>query len=248
MTTRIQLILKFLLLLMAFTSVRAGVYVQDNANLLLETTRESVELLSHELQVELGIVFLIRTEKKESLNSFEENARVAFSEFIRRVPGDRGVLIYLQVDEVGVSGKINFASGFGLKGALDEIRVREIIRQKILQFTENISEQDGLVEGISELFEQLRQYHGESQMGLEESPMVSNGLGISRNHLFKILIFLFVAFVIVGIWYAISKSKCPRCGSKIHVSIRPLYKSESPYKRIKIIKCFDCNYFRKYLF
>ena len=72
--------------------------------------------------------------------------------------------------------------------------------------------------------------------------------GLSKKSLFWLLIGLFASLVLVTVFYIVGKRRCPECGSRLHVNIRPLYRTDSPYKRIKIIKCFDCNYFRKYLF
>ena len=114
-----------------------------------------------------------------------------------------------------------------------------------------MADQQVLIEGVSEYFLVVRNHKTAKNVSVGPSENVKIGdiqTGLSKKSLFWLLIGLFASLVLVTVFYIVGKRRCPECGSRLHVNIRPLYRTDSPYKRIKIIKCFDCNYFRKYLF
>ncbi len=243
---RIRLLF-FLLGLGLFLSSQLVAAVQDDANLLLRKAREEINRASQELQEKIGVTFLFKTESKSSLAGFEDDVRREFADFIKGVPKDRGVLLYLQIEEGTLNGRINFSSGYGLRGAMSLDTVRSILREKILLFRQDLSNQASLVEGIRDYFTLLEEF---SEGGKWEKDLPEQGMGgfLTRGKILWLFMILFVSLCIVTVIYVYSKGKCPRCGSRVHVNFRPMYQRESGYKRIKIIKCFDCNYFRKYLF
>jgi uncharacterized membrane protein YgcG len=233
--------------LWTFLSSSLAASVQDGANLLLRETRENITQMAQGLKAKAGVYFLFKTEAKPSLIDFESDVRREFANFIQGVPKDRGVLLYLQVEEGTRKGRINFSSGYGLRGAMSLETVRSILRDQILLFRQDLSNQTSLVGGIRDYFALLEEF---SEGGKWEKNLPAedvNGL-FTRGKILWLLMILFVSLCVVTVIYVYSKGKCPRCGSRVHVNFRPLYKRESGYKRIKIIKCFDCNYFRKYLF
>ena len=188
--------------------------------------------------------FLLLTESREQITDFDEDARKAFGKFIQDVPEYRGMMLYIQVEKGTDRGKIRFASGYGLRGVFEFEKVRRILKEEILKFREDLTNQKPLLDGLESYFEIL----------MDNQPQPSS---LSENNysgffagkkIIWLLGLMIVSICIGSVLFVYSKTKCPRCSSKLHINIRPLYKSESPYKRIKIIKCFDCNYFRKYLF
>lgn len=235
------------LLLLTFAvglSAAPQLFINDQANLLRAETRNAIEQMSSDLLERSQTYFLLLTESREQITDFDEDARKAFGKFIQDVPEYRGMMLYIQVEKGTDRGKIRFASGYGLRGVFEFEKVRRILKEEILKFREDLTNQKPLLDGLESYFEIL----------MDNQPQPSS---LSENNysgffagkkIIWLLGLMIVSICIGSVLFVYSKTKCPRCSSKLHINIRPLYKSESPYKRIKIIKCFDCNYFRKYLF
>lgn len=219
-------------------------FINDQANLLRAETRNAIEQMSADLLERSQTYFLLLTETREQIGDFDEDARKVFGKFIQDVPDYRGMMLYIQVEKGTDRGKIRFATGYGLRGVFEFEKVRRILKEEILKFREDLTNQKPLIDGLRSYFEIL----SDSQIGRDpelDADFFSLFLG---KKIIWFLGLLIVSICIGSVLFVYSKTKCPRCSSKLHINIRPLYKSESPYKRIKIIKCFDCNYFRKYLF
>lgn len=227
------------------------IHVQDDADLLHQETRQTIQQMSEQFRNDTGTVFLVKTELRSDLNAFDKDSGNAFARFIQNVPGEKGMLLYFQMQRNSLKGRVNFSAGYGLQGAFQLTDVRRILREKILHFRHDISDQQILIQGISDYFQVVKNFKIPIENPMGPSDTIKLGgfkTGLSKRSLFWLMIGLFVSLVLVIIFYVISKRRCPDCGSRLHVNIRPLYRTDSPYKRIKIIKCFDCNYFRKYLF
>jgi len=225
--------------------------VQDDADLLSQETKQSIQQMAAEFRNDTGTVFLLKTDIRSDLSLFSQDSTNAFANFIRNVPNEKGMLLYFQMKRNSQKGKVNFSAGFGLQGAFQMVDVRRILQDKILHFRHNMANQKVLIEGISEYFLVVKNHRSTQNISPGPSDTVKIGAiqtGLSKKSLFWLLIGLFASLVLVTVFYIVGKRRCPDCGSRLHVNIRPLYRTDSPYKRIKIIKCFDCNYFRKYLF
>lgn len=226
-------------------------HVKDEAELLHQDTRELIQEMASQFRNETGAVFLIKTELRSDLSLFEKDSANAFARFIQDVPGEKGMLLYFQMQRNSLKGKVNFSAGYGLKGAFQLEEVRRILREKILHFRHDMSDQQILIEGIGEYFQVIKGFKLPDLEPSSPNEMIKLGgfqTRLSKKSLFWLFIGLFVSLIAITIFYVVSKRRCPECSSRLHVNIRPLYRTDSPYKRIKIIKCFDCNYFRKYLF
>ncbi len=227
------------------------IHVQDDADLLSRETRQSIQQMAAQFYDDTGTVFLLKTDIRSDLSLFPQDSTNAFANFIRNVPNEKGMLLYFQMKRNSQKGKVNFSAGYGLQGAFQMVDVRRILQDKILHFRHNMADQKVLIEGVSEYFLVVKNHKTTQNVSLGPSDTVKIGdiqTGLSKKSLFWLLMGLFASLVLVTIFYIVGKRRCPECGSRLHVNIRPLYRTDSPYKRIKIIKCFDCNYFRKYLF
>ena len=227
------------------------IHVQDDADLLSQETKQSIQQMAADFRDDTGTVFLLKTDIRSDLSLFQQDSTNAFANFIRNVPNEKGMLLYFQMKRNSEKGKVNFSAGYGLQGAFQMIDVRRILQDKILHFRHNMADQKVLIEGVSEYFLVVKNHKTSENLSVGPSENVKIGTiqtGLSKRSLFWLLIGLFASLVLVTIFYIVGKRRCPECGSRLHVNIRPLYRTDSPYKRIKIIKCFDCNYFRKYLF
>ncbi len=247
------MLLKILFLLFVFPL--HALSVQDDARLLTQKTREDIEVLAANLAIKTRTEFLFRLEEKENIENFETDSRAEFSKWIRNVYQARGIMIYLQIEKNSQRGRINFSSGVGLQGAIERDSVRRILREKILAFRQDLSQQEPLVEGIREFFQLIEQFFTQNPSLVQLPPittdMTNPDVSFLSQHRDKILIFAFIllaSFVITVVLFVYSRRKCPRCGSRLHINVRPLAHGDVKYKRIKIVKCLDCNYFRKYLF
>ncbi len=244
------------ILLTWFTSIvcvqaEGWIHVQDDADLLSQETKQSIQQMAAQFHDDTGTVFLLKTDIRSDLSLFQQDSTNAFANFIRNVPSEKGMLLYFQMKRNSQKGKVNFSAGYGLQGAFKMVDVRRILQDKILHFRHNMADQKVLIEGVSEYFLVVKNHKSAQNTSLGPSDTVKIGAiqtGLSKKSLFWLLIGLFASLVLVTIFYIVGKRRCPDCGSRLHVNIRPLYRTDSPYKRIKIIKCFDCNYFRKYLF
>jgi len=219
-------------------------YINDQADLLREASRQTIEEMARDLHQKTNTYFLLLTESKEKITDFDDDAREVFSNFIQDIPDYRGIMLYIQVEKGTDRGKIRFSSGYGLRGIFEFEAVRKILKEEILKFREDLSNQQPLINGIQSYFKILIDKEVESVQGGSGGFMEF----LSGEKILWLVGLLIVSLCIGSVLFLYSKTKCPRCNSRLHINIRPLYKSESPYKRIKIIKCFDCNYFRKYLF
>ena len=227
------------------------IHIQDDADLLSQETKQSIQQMAAQFHVDTGTVFLLKTDLRSDLSLFQQDSTNAFANFIRNVPNEKGMLLYFQMKRNSQKGKVNFSAGYGLQGAFQMVDVRRILQEKILHFRHNMADQQVLIEGVSEYFLVVRNHKTAKNVSVGPSENVKIGdiqTGLSKKSLFWLLIGLFASLVLVTVFYIVGKRRCPECGSRLHVNIRPLYRTDSPYKRIKIIKCFDCNYFRKYLF
>tara|TARA_B100000674_G_C37953894_1_gene968590 strand:- start:5 stop:760 length:756 start_codon:yes stop_codon:yes gene_type:complete len=232
-------------------SAEGWIHVQDDADLLTQETKQSIQEMAAQFHDDTKTVFLLKTDIRSDLSLFKQDSTNAFANFIRNVPKEKGMLLYFQMKRNSQKGKVNFSAGYGLQGAFQMVDVRRILQDKILHFRHNMADQKVLVEGIGEYFLVVKNHKTSETDSLGPSDTVKIGTiqtGLSKKSLFWLLIGLFASLVLVTVFYIVGKRRCPECGSRLHVNIRPLYRTDSPYKRIKIIKCFDCNYFRKYLF
>ena len=240
-----RLPLQCLLFLLGSTCFLQASSIRDEANLLREQTRASIEKMAEELFVKTGTKFLLATESRDEITDFDVDAREAFAQFIQDVPEYRGIMLYIQVEQGTDRGKIRFSSGYGLRGIFEFENVRRILKDEILRFREDLSNQQPLVDGIRSYFRVLAELPEDVISPDEESGFLRF---MTRDKILWLFGVLFVSFCIVSVIFLYYRTRCPRCSSRVHINIRPLYKRDSQYKRIKIIKCFDCNYFRKYLF
>ncbi len=244
------MILRLFLILILLRIFKASP-VQDDALLFSPESRQAMEQMIGDLEVRTGIRFFILVEETFHLENFDSSSRSAFARFIEPVKNTRGAMIFLQLEKGSRRGRVSFSLGLGLQGAMDREEVREILKGMIHALSRDQNYQKKLVEGVSRFVQSLLEYvkrnpevnsEQEVPQSLEIEPTVSS------SKFFWIVSVLLISFIISLALFVWSRRKCPRCGSRLHVNIRPLSHGESGYKRIKIIKCFDCNYFRKYLF
>ncbi|MBW7874840.1 MAG: TPM domain-containing protein [Candidatus Cloacimonetes bacterium] len=240
-----------LFLVLTLISVFEALPVQDDALLFSPESRQAMEQMAQELELSTGIRFFVLVEETFHLENFDSSSRSAFARFIEPVANTRGAMIFLQLEKGSRRGRVSFSLGLGLQGAMEREAVREILKDMIQALSRDQNYQKKLVEGVSRFIKNLKDYaqkspavspDPEKQSTLEVEPAVSS------SKFFWIASVLLISFIISLALFVWSRRKCPRCGSRLHVNIRPLSHGESRYKRIKIIKCFDCNYFRKYLF
>ncbi|MCO4783939.1 MAG: TPM domain-containing protein [Candidatus Cloacimonetes bacterium] len=242
-----------ILLLLAATALFSNAYalgypVQDDANLLNPSTKKTIEEISSDLYSKTKTSFLFKSFEKDSLKSFDSNCANVFALWIRNTNQARGVMIYLEVDKKTRQGRINFSCGYGIRGAFKESDVQSILKNKIMAFQEDVTQQKLFIEGVREISERIQIYF-DGKHHLKYSSLKDHSSQVlSKDKIVYFLVLFLVCFFITALILLYSKGRCPRCNSRAHINIRPLMNGDSRYKRMKIVKCFECNYFKKYLF
>ncbi|PCJ18777.1 MAG: hypothetical protein COB02_10105 [Candidatus Cloacimonadota bacterium] len=230
------------------TTFALGYPVQDDANLLNPSTRHSVEEISSELYQKTKTSFLFKSFEKDSLKDFEKNCSNTFALWIRNTNQARGIMIYLEVDKKTRKGRINFSCGYGIRGAFKESDVQSILKNKIMLFQNDTSKQKLFIEGIQEIAERVEIYF-EGKMHLKYANLKEHSSQVlSKDKIVYFLVLFLVCLFITILILLYSKGRCPRCNSRAHINIRPIMNGDTKYKKMKIVKCFECNYFKKYLF
>ncbi len=244
--------MRFCTLLLLLASPVFAIHVEDEARVLAQSTRQQIETLAAGLSESSGIQFLLKTGEARSLSGFEQDALSTFAGFIQKVDGARGVMLFIQMEKGSRKGRINFSMGSGLEGALGRDEVRRILDNRVLSFRQDLKQQDELVSGIAEYFGKLEEWAAAHPPGVMLPPPDPSGAPPSPARFLKswpwIIGILLAGFIIGLALFAYGRRSCPRCGSRLTVSIKPLSHSDGRFRKIKITKCFECNYFRKYLF
>jgi uncharacterized membrane protein YgcG len=238
----------FLLLFTLIIPLSWASAVEDDANLLNQRTIKKIEQLGMQLQQEVGVQLLFKTEEQYAIKQFENDSRLAFARWIRQVPQARGVFLYIQVEQKTSKGRINISFGYGLKGGIDQAAMQSILNDKILLFCNDLSNQAALVDGIAQLVSKLREHFENNRHKLDHEEETSKQIFLTREKILWLLLVLFGSLGVTIVVFVFKKRTCPQCGARLHVNVRPMVRGDGRFRRIKIIKCLDCNYYKKYLF
>ena len=85
------------------------IHIQDDANLLSQETKQSIQQMAAQFHVDTGTVFLLKTDLRSDLSLFQQDSTNAFANFIRNVPNEKGMLLYFQMKRNSQKGKVNFS-------------------------------------------------------------------------------------------------------------------------------------------
>lgn len=223
--------------------------VSDDAGLLTGETRSIIVESARKMRTDFGVHFLLKTEERLEINNFERESKEHFEKWIQNVASAKGIFIYMQIEKNSMKGRIYMSFGYGLKAFIEPEKMQSILNEKLLPFCNDLSAQNSLIEGVNAFFAEISGRSGVTG----EADVSSSSSGTEGSYLF----WRKVAFVVIPLFslvltllvFVYKKRKCPECGARVHVSIRPTVRSgEGRYNRIKIVKCLECSYYKKYLY
>lgn len=227
----------------------ANYIISDDAGLLTENTRAIIIDSAYRMQLDFGVHFLLQTVEKMEIKNFERESKDHFTHWIQNVPAARGILIYMQIEKNSMKGRINMSFGYGLKGLIEQERVQQVLNDKLLPFCHDLSDQKSLIDGVNAFFSEIQKRY---QNGLSSGTLPAN-LNDGMAYVFwRKIAFAMIpicSLILTVLVFVYRKKKCPECGARVHVSIRPTVRGgEGRYSRIKIVKCLECSYYKKYLY
>jgi uncharacterized membrane protein YgcG len=223
--------------------------ISDDAGLLTGETRAAIAESARKMRTDFGVHFLLKTEERQEINNFERESKDYFVDWIQNVASAKGVLIYMQIEKNSMKGRIKMSFGYGLKGFIEPERMQVILNEKLLPFCNDLSAQGSLIEGVDAFFTEIAgHYNGDGGDGAS-IPLSGDD---SSYYFWRKVAFVVIplfSLVLTLLIFVYKKRKCPECGARVHVSIRPTVRSgEGRYNRIKIVKCLECSYYKKYLY
>jgi uncharacterized membrane protein YgcG len=226
-----------------------SIHVQDDKNLLSKENREAIELMAARLKEDTGVCFLFKSEENNALSRFDRTSKDVFSQWIRTVPMNKGFLLYIQMEKDSKEGRAAIFFGHGLRGSsIVKNEMQKILNEKIIPSCSDPKLQNKFLDGIGALLKTIEPHYKKGKQKEPDEPVQSfDWSGVKRGA--AIAVIALIAGVLFVYFALIRRSRiCPKCGAKLHSNVRRAFRGEGKYSRIKIIKCLECNFYKKYLY
>lgn len=224
----------------------ASRYISDGANLIQEPFQSQIVGACREIETQMRIRVLVKTEMLPDLKSYPQRVEDFFTDWIRAIDMDkRGILLYAALPENSLQGKFNLRVGIGLKYLITREMGDKILNQIILP--NNLEKRDGkgFLEGVATIKRMLldelrREDHRRTVQGTTTFSLRSF-LWASKEIVLALLIGLFLAYAVFFI------ERCPRCNGSLHVSLETLKEAgvNTLGLRRRVFSCERCGFSRR---
>ncbi|MGM0600558.1 MAG: TPM domain-containing protein [Candidatus Rifleibacteriota bacterium] len=220
-------------------------FVNDGAGIVSEKIKNQINQICNEIENNMRIRVLIKTETLEDLTKEQDRVESFFSEWIRSIGLDkRGILIYALLPEGSAHGKVHLRVGIGLKYLITREMGEKILNQVILP--NNSSDNDGLgfLQGVTSikrmLLDELKR-EGQRKAAQSTAFNLQSFIWASKEILLALLVALFLIYVIFFV------ERCPRCNGALKVSVEPLKEpgENTLGLRRRIYVCERCGFSRR---
>jgi|GEM_PF-864715 len=220
-------------------------YISDDANLVKDNIKAQINAAAREIEENLRIRVLIKTEFLEDMSNYQQRVESFFSEWIRLIGLDkRGILIFAALPKDSLHGKCNLRIGIGLKYLITREMGERIINRVILPNNAENNDGKGFLEGIltikSMLLDELKRE--------DQRRSLSTGafdlkifLWSSKEIFLAMIVGLFLCYMVFFI------ERCPRCNGALKTSYEILKEpgiNTLGLKR-KIYICERCGFSRR---
>ncbi|HNV68413.1 MAG TPA: TPM domain-containing protein [Candidatus Ozemobacteraceae bacterium] len=188
-------------------------YVSDDAGLIREPVLSQIIACCSEIEQNLKIRIMIKTEFLADMESYAERVDSYFSEWIRSgVAEKRGILLYAGLPRDSLRGKFNLRVGIGLKYLITKEMGEKIVNQVILPNNLDNKDGQGFLEGVLTVKRTLLdEYKREQARTVPPTGTFELGsfLWRSKELFFALLVALVISYFIFFV------ERCPRCGGHL---------------------------------
>ncbi len=185
-------------------------YISDDAGLIREPVLSQIVAVCNEIEQNLKIRIMIKTEFLADMETYSERVDTFFSEWIRSgVAEKRGILLYAGLPRDSLRGKFNLRVGIGLKYLITKEMGEKIVNQVILPNNLDNKDGQGFLEGVLTVKRMLLdEYRREQARTIPPTGTFELGsfLWRSKELFFALLVALVISYFIFFV------ERCPRCG------------------------------------
>lgn len=220
-------------------------YMQDGARLIKEPFRSQILSAAREIESQMKIRVLIKTEILDDLTLMPQRIDLFFSEWIRSIVLEkRGILLYAALPRDSLQGKFNLRVGIGLKYLITREMGERILHRVILPNNVENKDGKGFLEGVLTikrmLLDELKR-----ESNVKRIPAGRSGLyqffWASKEIFLALVIGCFLCYIVFFV------ERCPRCNNTLRIRYETLKEPGSKTLGVKrkIFACEKCGFSRR---
>ena len=193
------------------------------------------------LRNETGVELFLLSSVVSSLDDVEVLAYDLFKSLVREVGHYKVILVLVAIDRNEGQGTVSTNLGAGVYHLLDKEDCEGLFVRDGESFTP-----EGLKQGIAFLRQRIEDAVAERKKADVVTGQVARDETSFGFHWgYGLAALLLIILAVLGYFYGLARSKCPRCGSELKTKVNIVVGTGGSDLARKTYKCFNCGYTRR---